>query len=194
MNERSPITSLNSSSKWPWMFLTLLSTTLINSSALADTNCEIKLSQPHLDFGQFSQGTLIKSRTPSGHLSIGIRTISLSSSCGPDSLIELSFNATSYDESSYTFADNGKFTLKILDAQLDGREVQMRSRDRIATSDERNLIRPGDHLVPFDGQTLAIGERLNLKIEAHALIDEAQSRVNGEAIVEGQGQFEVMRL
>lgn len=121
---------------------------------------------------------------------MGKRTFSLSGTCGPATLIGVRFDAIRHDENSFNFGRSGLFTLKILDVQLDGRRVQMRSRNRMTTGEETDLIRPDDYLLPHDGQTLALGERLHLQIEAHALIGQDESSVSTEEIKEGRGVFE----
>lgn len=75
---------------------------------------------------------------------MGKQTFSLFSTCGPEKIIGMAFNATRRDEHSFKFAQNGLFTLKIIDAQLDGRTVQMRSHNRMTTSTEADLIRPDE--------------------------------------------------
>ena len=178
----------------PRVVLALLGAALISTAAQAEDDCTMQFSQQKLDYGSFTRSELQTSKTSSGLLSMGKRTFSLSSTCGAGALIGVTFNANSHDENGYRFAQNGLFTLKIIDAQLDGRTVQMRPSARIASGAESGLLRPGDYLVPHDGQTPALGERLNLQIEAHALLTEDDVYVSSNETKEGNGEFVVKAM
>ncbi len=167
---------------------------LFSSGVMAKSPCELHLSEGTINYGKFTRGDVLHTQTASGYLSMGKRILSLASTCGADTVMGISFNGTSQNEKSYRLDKNASFTLKIVSAQLDGRPVQMRTLQRVGAGNRKNLIRPGDTLIPHEGESVARGERLNLQIEVQGLINEAGLRVNSEKTVEGHGEFHIRAM
>lgn len=173
--------------------LAVLGLGVVKNPTHAQPQCQLQLNETTIDLGSFSrdQPTQIPGMSL---LSLGKRTINLTASCGTNSVIALSFRALQGSEVGYRFAKNGIFTLKIIDAQLDGKPVRLRTLDTTTSTPNQPFLRPGDKLAPYSGPVLASGEHLSLQIEIETMIDREGTRVSADEELEGMGRFEVRAI
>lgn len=161
--------------------------------AFADDRCQLQLSEAVIDYGAYTRTQPTPAQRNSSLMHVGKRTLSLSATCSANTVIALTFKGERSNEQGYRFSKNGLFTLKVTDAQLDGRSVSLRTPDA-AQAQNGALIRPGEAVVPYAGTNVTAGRQLTVQIEVETLIDLAGTRVNADEEWEGSGHFEITPL
>ena len=117
--------------RWSAMFakrrsLWLLWVALVATQVQAE-NCRMTLSEPRVDYGVIRPAQASSSRalmtldTP--------RTLHLSVLCTDPSAMSLRFNGAAADAQGFQFGRQGRFTLNLRQAQVDGRPVSWQSDD-----------------------------------------------------------------
>lgn len=175
--------------RWSAMFakrrnLWLLWVTLVATQAQAE-NCRMTLSEPRVDYGvirpaQATSGrALMTLDTP--------RTLHLSVLCTDPSAMSLRFNGVAADAQGFRFGRQGRFTLNLRQAQVDGRPVSWQSDD---TSSGQLL--PGRILYASVGGMPVTGRRLTAQVEIAVQLPADALSVRRETLLEGHGQFELV--
>jgi hypothetical protein len=171
--------------------IVLLGAGVVKNSALAEQHCQLQLSEPNIDHGEFVRERPTQAQHSTGLMPVGKRTVYLSAICAVDSVIGLSFNGEKSSELGYRFAKGGQFTLKVIEARLDDKPVRLRPLNRADAATSGRLIRPGGQLVAYEGPQLAAGKHLSVQIEVDTMIDIAGTRVSQDEEWEGSGHFEL---
>jgi len=164
--------------------LWLLWVALVTTQAQAE-NCRMTLSEPRVDYGvirpaQASSGrALMTLDTP--------RTLHLSVLCADPSAMALRFSSVAADAQGFQFGRQGRFTLNLRQAQVDGRPVSWQSDD---TSSGQLL--PGRTLYASASGTPVVGRRLTAQVEVTVQLPANALAVPRETLLEGHGQFELV--
>ncbi|PIF78761.1 hypothetical protein CLU95_5959 [Variovorax sp. 54] len=162
--------------------------------ALASAHCDAQLSESLVDYGRMTRAQLQERQPDPARASLGKRRVTLTAVCAERTAMELSFQGAAADDTGFRFATNDRFTLRMLDAQLDGKPVRLAAPQVDATGLAPSpVLRPGDRMSPVDGAGLAQGQRLTVQLEIEPFVGAAATRVAGESRWEGAGRFEVLR-
>lgn len=164
--------------------LCLLWGALMASQARAD-DCRMSLSEPRVDYGVIrpTQGAF-------GRDAVRLttqRTLHLSVLCANPAAMVLRFGGVAADAQGFQFGRQGRFTLSLKHAQVDGRPVTWQPDE---TAGGRLL--PGRALsanvagVPVTGHRLTAQVEIDIQLPADALA------VRRETLLEGRGQFELV--
>ncbi|WP_341892364.1 hypothetical protein [Variovorax sp. YR752] len=162
--------------------------------AQASARCDAQLSESLVDYGRTTRAQLMERQPDPARASLGKRRVTLTAVCVERTAMTLSFQGAAADDTGFRFARNDRFTLRILDAQLDGKPVRLAASQVDATGVAPSpVLRPGDRMSAIDGAGLAQGQRLTVQLEIEPFVGAAATRVAGESTWEGAGRFEVLR-
>ena len=175
--------------RWSAMFakrrsLWLLWMALVASQAQAE-NCRMTLSESRVDYG-----VIRPSQATSGRATVTLdtpRTLHLSVLCTNASTMALRFSGVAADAQGFQFGRQGRFTLNLRQAQVDGRPVSWQTDD---TSSGQLL--PGRMLYASVGGTPVTGRRLTAQVEVAVQLPANALAVTRETLLEGHGQFELV--
>lgn len=156
------------------------------STLLLARECEITLSNHHIDYGpqQHPSGAVTALAT----YRLDRREIRLNASCWDDSAIALSLRGPLH-ASRMKFSDQGQVNVRMSQAQLDGRPVALaRLNDLGATGAglESLATAPGDVIVPVEGGLAARGKTLVLSLEIIPELPLSDMRSRDAKVHEGQ--------
>lgn len=175
--------------RWSAMFakrrnLWLLWVALVATQVQAE-NCRMTLSEPRVDYGVIRPAQASSSRAL---MTLDIpRTLHLSVLCTDPSAMSLRFNGAAADAQGFQFGRQGRFTLNLRQARVDGRPVSWQSDD---TSSGQLL--PGRMLYASVGGTPVTGRRLTAQVEVAVQLPANALAVTRETLLEGHGQFELV--
>ncbi|TSD60055.1 hypothetical protein FFI97_007080 [Variovorax sp. KBS0712] len=162
--------------------------------AQASGRCDAQLSESLVDYGRMTRAQLLERQPDPARASLGKRLVTLTAVCAERTAMALSFQGAAADDTGFRFAANDRFTLRIVQAQLDGKPVRLAASQADATnSAPSSLLRPGDRMSPMDGASLAQGQRLTVQLEIEPFVGAGATRVAAESTWEGAGRFEVLR-
>ena len=175
--------------RWSAMFakhrsLWLLWVVLVASQAQAE-NCRMTLSEPRVDYG-----VIRPSQASSGRATVTLdtpRTLHLSVLCTAPSAMALRFSGVAADAQGFQFGRQGRFTLNLRQAQVDGRPVAWQPDE--ASSGQ---LLPGRALYVSAGGTPVMGRRLTAQVEIAVQLPADALSVRREMLLEGHGQFELV--
>jgi hypothetical protein len=158
-------------------------------SASAET-CALAVSHPQVNFGHTQRAQLLEGTRQGQHWLVGARVITLNLNCVASTAMALSFNGERADDHSYRFAHDGKFTLTILSAELDGQSVRLMVQDAAGCVKNPDIqLRPGTRLVPGDLGRSARGSKFSAQVEVKAYVDERDTQARSREQWEGGGYF-----
>ncbi len=171
-------------SRWRTGSLCLLLLALLVNQAHAE-NCRMSLSEPRVDYGVIrpSQGS-------SGRATVTLdtqRTLHLSVLCTNPSAMALRFTGVAADAQGFQFGRQGRFTLNLRQAQVDGRPVSWQPDE--ASSGQ---LLPGRVLSTSAGGAPVMGRRLTAQVEIAVQLPADALSVRREVLLEGRGQFELV--
>lgn len=162
--------------------------------AQASERCDAQLGESLVDYGRMTRAQLQERQPDPARTSLGKRRVTLTAVCTERTAMVVSFQGAAADDTGFRFANNDRFTLKILDAQLDGKPVRLAAAQADTTGvAPSSFLRPGDRMSPVDGAGLAQGQRLTVQLEIEPFVGAAATRVAAETRWEGAGRFEVLR-
>lgn len=175
--------------RWSVMFakrrsLWLLWVVLVASQAQAD-NCRMTLSEPRVDYG-----VIRPSQATSGRATVTLdtpRTLHLSVLCTNASTMALRFSGVAADAQGFQLGRQGRFTLNLRQAQVDGRPVTWQP-DEAANGQ----LLPGRALYASAGGAPVTGRRLTAQVEIAVQLPANALSVRREVLLEGHGQFELV--
>lgn len=164
--------------------LCLLWGALVASQARAD-DCRMTLSEPRVDYG-----VIRPTQASAGRDAVRLdtqRTLHLSVLCASPTAMALRFSGAAADAQGFQFGRQGRFTLSLKQAQVDGRPVTWQPDE--ATG---GRLLPGRALyanvvgVPVTGLRLTAQVEIDVQLPADALA------VRRETLLEGRGRFELV--
>lgn len=124
-------------------------------------------------------------------MSLGTRILHLSVVCADPRSIALRFTGVPAGPQGYRFGRQGRFTLSLKHAQLDGRTVEWVAA-RLPDESVRGRLLPGQVLIARSGTTPAKGRRLSAQVEVQTYLPPSAFSVRREAVFEGRGHFELL--
>lgn len=166
-----------------WSGVCLLLTVLLVSQARAE-DCRVTLSEPRVDYG-----VMRSTQEPSGR-AVRLdtqRTLHLSVLCDNPSAMALRFSGAPADGQGFQFGRQGRFTLSLRQAQVDGRPVAWQP-DEIASG----RLLPGRVLFANVGGVPVTGRRLTAQVQIEVDLPANAFSVRREMLLEGRGQLELV--
>ena len=178
------------------LMLPLIPLALSGFTSLASASvdeCRFHLSQPDLDFGLMNRAIRADSAL---ERTLGERQMSLSLSCSLPTDMSLFYRAMAATADRFHFAERGSYQLRIRDAVLDGRSVDLGligagGQPPVATAS--NLIwRPGHGVVPVHAGLPLQGRTFSAQLELTAWVEEQGMQVRDALTWEASGVFEAV--
>ncbi|MGY2292418.1 hypothetical protein ACW9H6_21675 [Pseudomonas sp. SDO528_S397] len=156
----------------------LLSVVLMAGEAHAD-NCRVSLSQSRVDYGLVRLGSL----------PLGTRTVQLNILCADPSAMALRFSGPAADAQGFQLGHQGRFTLSLRHARVDGQAVQWGGA-HLSGSAANARLAPGQTLLAQAAGLPVKGRHLTAQVEVDAELAPDALAVRREMLLEGLGTFE----
>jgi hypothetical protein len=182
--------------RFPLLTLAALALSGFTPFASASTdNCQFNLSQPVLDYGLMNRA-IRPDAAP--ERSLGERLIGLTLSCAQPIEMSLFYRAMAATAGRFHFAERGSYQVRIRDAVLDGRSVDIGLIARIGqppTETASSLIwRPEHGVVPVLAGVSVQGRRFSAQLELTAWVQEHGMQVRDAVTWEAFGVFDAAGL
>ncbi len=166
------------------------------STAHAADNCQMQISNAAVDYGATTRAELLRKQVSPLMMSLGKQTVTLSATCRIPTLMTLFFRGAAADGNAYKLGSGGSFTLRVLNARLDGRAVGLGS-VRVAgqapeTKADALSLPPNIGAVPIVDDVPVKGSTLQLQVEIDAAISTTGSRIADRTVFRGAGNFELL--
>lgn len=149
-------------------------------------NCRLSVSQSYIDYGVVRREAFVES--PS--VALGTRMVQLNVVCAAPSTMALRFIGAA-DGQGFRFGRQGRFQLRLKDAQLDGRTVEWEVAQQPGATANGQLL-PGQTLVARAAGMPLAGQRLTAQVEVVTDLPSDALQVRNETRLEGQGTFELV--
>lgn len=158
-------------------------------------NCQLQLSETTLDYGRVTRAAIMEQLGPASILSLGSRQIGLNVLCRQSAALALQVNGPGGLE-RFRFGDAGQFAMRLSDAVLDGRPVNLglsqAGNQAVAAASASVLVSPGSTVVPMVAGQSAKGKNLSLQVHIDTGVTEAATRVRDRTTWRGKAIFEVL--
>ena len=157
-------------------------------------NCQIIVSEPELNYGAVTRYAL-REAPGSNNLLLGKRQVTLNVSCVNAVKIGVSFRGPSVG-ADYLFGTQGRVVIRVIDAQLDGRSVNLGSANvagmmPVSSAAAVQFV-PGQVVVPVENGQPATGTRFSATVEMDPSLPMDAAHVQGRSTMETVGTFEVL--
>lgn len=162
---------------------------------ITDSRCHLSVSNAVIDYGELSRWQL--QEVANGRaLTPGKRTLTFNALCPFSQTMRLMVFGDKASNGELRYGDQGKVLMKISDAQLDGKSVQLSA----MTSDNRltgaafdaKQLKPGERIAATVNGRKAIGKVFSAKIEIIPLMPEGAARVASRQRSEAAMTIELM--
>lgn len=164
---------------------------LANTAWAAD--CDMQLSSREVDYGALHRGELTSSARVAA-VPLGKRQLTLSVICRQPIAIGLRFDGDPVGADAYRFGGRGSFTVRLSEATVDGRPVQLFAFPGSGGTGAASsvLMRP-DGIIGVTAQGARLtGKAFTFKAEIDTTIDDAATRVRDLSVLEGRGTFRLV--
>ncbi|TWC71426.1 hypothetical protein [Herbaspirillum sp. SJZ099] len=159
-------------------------------------NCQMLISNPSVDYGATTRAELLKRQVSPLMMSLGRQSVTLTATCRVPTLMTLFFRGSAADAHAYRLGNGGAFTLRVLNARLDGRAVGLGSvlvpGQPPETQADSLVLSPNTGAVPIINDVPVRGSSLQLQIDIDAGISTTASRINDRTVLRGDGSFELV--
>ncbi len=170
------------------LLLYLLLVGLMPSAAYA-SQCRVSLSQPTVDYGVIRRAELLGEQSGHPQFSLGHRTLRLTVDCADETPMAIRFTGVPAGTRGFRFGRDGHFILNLQQAQVDGRDVELRSLYRPDESAKGRLL-PGVVLCTQAGGAPVSGRRLTALVSIDTYLPASGLAVSNETSLEGRGSVE----
>lgn len=144
-----------------------------------DTRCRLSVSNPVVDYGLMSRWQL--EDIGAGRVSPGARSLTVSVVCPYSRTMSLRVEGEDR-EGGLRYGEHGTTRLRLLDAQLDGNAVELRTVTPAGVITEsggqRLVLKAGQRLAPVMQGRLAEGKTLTARLEIQPVLAEDDARVS----------------
>ncbi|MBV6751267.1 hypothetical protein KV580_13215 [Pseudomonas chlororaphis] len=125
-------------------------------------------------------------------LFLGTRRLSLNIACPWPTSMVLRFDAAAAGPQAFRFDRQGRFTVGLSNARLDGKPVTLAAAQRPTDAAASHLMVPGQSLVLLARDLPAKGRFFSAQVEIDTHLPVSATRVRDETPVEGGGRFELL--
>ncbi|CAI0828775.1 fimbrial protein [Serratia marcescens] len=147
-----------------------------------DTHCSLLVSNPVVDYGMMSRWQM--EDMEAGNVSPGTRSLMVSVVCPYSRTMRLRVEGEGSELGGLRYGERGATRLRLLDAQLDGNAVELRTitpADVITESGGHILaLNTGQRLAPVIQGRLAEGKALTVRLEIQPVLAEGDARVGSQ--------------
>lgn len=154
----------------------------------------MRVDQPIVDFGHIRNPSSLAALDTLNLYPLGIRHISLNGTCRSTSKMVLAVSGGS-EAGHFKFADGGQMRLRLYDALLDGRAVDLALIRTVGDVPEliapSVVVLPGNMFVPFSGGLAAEGTLLTLQVEVSPGIPMREFKTVDTKIISGDVSFRI---
>jgi len=164
---------------------------LFGAHALAADECQLNLSQTHMDFGLMNRAVAL---VPAPERLLGERQLSLTLNCPQPIDMSVFYRGLGAGPGRFRFTERGSYGLQVRDAVLDGQTVEL---GLIAGPGQAPSVVAGhlnwqpDHgVVPMRGGVAVTGRNLSLQLQASAWANEDAARVRDAVTWDTSGLFD----
>jgi hypothetical protein len=151
---------------------------LASMDCFAQPQCTAVFGDSRVDLGELRRPHAALAREP---LRMPVRSETLTVTCPRDAVMTLVFSAREAAQ-EFAFGNGGHLQVRISEALLDGRKVQLRLLNRAGASGTPSFaldtVKPGDIVQPAVSGTSASGSMLQLQFELAAVVQPVQWRAN----------------
>lgn len=144
-----------------------------------DTRCRLSVSNPVVDYGMMSRWQL--EYIGAGSVSPGTRSLTVSVVCPYSRTMSLRVEGEDR-EGGLSYGEHGTIRLRLLDVQLDGNVVELRTVTPTGVITEsgghRLALNAGQRLAPVMQGRLAEGKTLTARLEIQPVLAEDDARVS----------------
>lgn len=166
----------------------------LTANAFAE-NCQIQLSQTTLDYGNLTRAAIKDKQSSSQKSSLGDRALTLNVLCQQPTAMGLAIEGLGAQD-GFKFGESGQFVMRLSDALLDGKPVNLGSSQASGTlvikPSASVLVVPGSNVFPLNGEHLSKGKSLSLQVHIAPEVTEAATRVRAQTTWEGNAIFSVV--
>lgn len=145
----------------------------------ADTRCSLSVNNPVVDYGIMSRWQLEDMGT--GSVSPGTRSLTVSVVCPYARTMSLRVEGEG-SEGGLRYGEHGSTRLRLLNAQLDGNGVELRTVTPAGVITEsggyRLALNAGQRLAPVMHERLVEGKTLTARLEIQPVLTEGDARVS----------------
>lgn len=167
----------------------------IQPSLPVDTRCSISVGAAVIDYGSQSRGQLQRAGSKQ-ILTLGKRTMILSVACPYSQAMRLTLRGAQAANGDLRHGDRGSTRIYVMDAQVDGRAVQLTS----ATSDgvleggaaSSLQLQPGKSFSATQNGHFMKGKTFSARIEVEPVFPESATRVSARQVDESFMTLELM--
>ncbi|WP_153787554.1 DUF1120 domain-containing protein [Pseudomonas sp. EMN2] len=154
-------------------------------------DCQVSVSQPVVDFGRFNRTTL---KAQAQQLMLGTRNLGLTVSCPRPQDLTLFFRAPMLDGTRFGLGDQGSYSLRLEQAQLDGLPVELGrlkapGQAPVASGPVLDWL-PQTPLAPLRDGRLAQGRLFSARLEVQGRADAAVLGKGDALLWQGGGVIE----
>lgn len=158
-----------------------------------DTRCKVSASSEVIDYGSYSRGQL---QDAGGQkVSPGKRILMVNAVCPYKKVMRVILHGDKASNGNLRYGNKGSVTMRLLDAQLDGKSVQVAATkvgSHLRTSVESNiLLQPGQGIVAIHNDQPAEGRSFTARIEIEPVMPESDARVSAYQTIESNLTFEL---
>lgn len=166
------------------------------ASAANEKACRVQLSASSLDYGRETRGQLL-AKNPYGHLlSLGKKAVVVTVTCPTAQYLTLLLQAAVADAEAFRFGDNGRFTVVLSHAQLDGKEVHLGRVKGNALSPDASSptlkLHPSEGAIPLLNGHSVSGKNFTLQAVFEPYVTADASKVGDVTQWQGVGTFEII--
>ena len=155
------------------------------------SDCNVWLSGNEVDYGRLHRGELMDLHSGQNLLTLGTRMLTLSVSCQAPELIKLRFNGVSAGAQLFRLGHQGQFSLRIRDAMFDG-TLALLAQEGSNTFERHQTFDGGQLVIAQGAGGLGHAKLFTAQIEVQAQLNEQQTQVLEETLIEGAGTFELI--
>lgn len=154
-----------------------LASLLASNPSWAQLDCTALFGTAELDLGALRRPPGMSPHEP---VRVPVPTQTLTVSCPRDAFMTLAFSA-SHGTQGFAFGSSGHLEVRIQEALLDGRTVQLRGLPGAETGMPGRMVdraKPGDRVQPVRDGALAGGMILQLRLEVFAVLMPSQFSIH----------------
>lgn len=154
-----------------------------------DTRCEVSTSSPVIDYGNLSRGQL-QDRAGGRQLTPGQRTMTLNVTCPFSQTLRLKLLGDRAANGDLRYGHRGSLSLRIVNARLDGENVQMAANRGNGRQDKAGRselsLQPGDSITVIRNGQPARGKNFTARIEVEPVIPLSAARASARETSEAR--------
>lgn len=153
----------------------------------ADRRCQISTSSPEINYGDMSPAQL-QELAGGRRLTPGKRMMTVSVTCPYSQSMRLTLRGERASNGDLRYGERGSLSLRMLEAQLDGRPVQLtttKADGRLNGSARSDVaLRPGDSVAATQNGQRIVGKNFQLQLEVEPVMPESATRVTARQVNE----------